>query len=659
MRLGSVRPVNFPKSVAPGGLPRALLLSCFQLVPAFAGLGLGVALLSFDGSFESFVSSNRIAPQARSFLVLCAAAGALFGAVVAAMAVLLGPPRFGERLARVSSPLWVLGVLPLLASERLFRKNDLQFLIAVWGVSVLFAWSVRSALLSGALSLPASLRGLLSSRRFRGIFPALAVIAGGAYAAYFSSITLASHFNFCTSAFDLGIEDNLLWNAAHGGPLFRSAPLGGSMLHGGNHQTYFAFALVPIYWLAPRAETLLVIQSVALGAAAIPLYLFAARLLAPIYALTISVGYLLYAPLHGANLYDFHYQPFGILFTFLNAYLLLDGRTRWLLLTVPLMLSVREDMGAMLGALGAYMVLSGRRAGAGSIVMILGSAYFVALKLWIMPQFFMGGESSFTFMYKDLVPAGERGFGAVLKTVLTNPLFVLESLLTRDKLLYLLQIFVPVGFVALKRSPALVLFLPACTFTLLSTAYPALIMTTFQYTSYWTPMVFLALVEVFSRGAGPTRRESEAARIGRMFGVVLALLLTSNRYGAVFQTETARGAFDPVRVVVTPQDQKNQEDFSMLAKQIPPEAKVVAAEWLVSHVSNRKDAYTLRFGVLDAEYLLFWTHREKLRSDEKPVLKKALFGRDAAFGVVERRGLFVLAKRGHSREQNESIKSLF
>lgn len=658
MQLGSVRPVKLSKSEAPGGLPRALLLSCFLLVPAFAGLGLGAALLGFDGSLESFVASNRIAPTARSFFVLCATAGALCGALVAVTAVLLGPPRFGERLAHAFSPVWLFGVLPLLVSERLFRKNDLQFLIAVWGVSVLFSWSVRSALLSGVLVMPASLSIRSSSRRFRGALLALAVLGGGAYATYFSSITLASHFNFCTSAFDLGIEDNLLWNAAHGGPLFRSAPLGGSMLHGGNHQTYFAFALVPIYWLAPRAETLLVIQSLALGAAAIPLYLFAARLLTPIYALTIAIAYLLYAPLHGANLYDFHYQPFGILFTFLNAYLLLDGRSRWLLLTVPLMLSVREDMGAMLGALGAYMVLSGRRAGAGSIVMILGSAYFVAFKLWIMPQFFMGGESSFTFMYKDLVPAGERGFGAVLKTVLTNPIFVLESLLTREKLLYLLQIFVPVGFVALKRSPALVLFLPACTFTLLSTAYPALIMTTFQYTSYWTPMVFLAVVEVLSRREGFTRRESKGIRLGRIFGLVLALLLTSNRYGAVFQTETARGAFDPVRVVITPQDRKNHEDFSVLVKQIPSGAKVVAAEWLVSHVSNRKDAYTLRFGVLDAEYLLFWTHREKLRSDEKPVLKKALFGKDAAFGVVEKRGMFVLARRGHSREQNESIKSI-
>jgi uncharacterized membrane protein len=649
--------VKFPEPEAHGGLQRALLFACLLLAPALAGLGLGVGLLCAGASFDGFVTNNRIASSTRSFLVISALVGAVLGVIIAIASVLLGPPRFGERLARMVSLLWVLGVLPLLSNERLFRKSDLQFLIGVWTASALFTVSVRSAVKSSAFSLPSWLRSFSVSEVFRRIALGTAVLGGLSYATYFSSITLASHFNFCTSAFDLGIEDNLLWNAAHGGPLFRSAPLGGNMLHGGNHQTYFTFVLVPLYWLAPRAETLLIIQSVALGLAAVPLYLFAVRLLAPAYALFLALGYLFYAPLHGANLYDFHYQPFGIVFTFLNAYLLLAGRLRWLFLTVPLMLSVREDMGAMLGALGAYFVLSGRRARVGSWLMVLGSAYFVAFKLWIMPQYFMGGESSFTFMYKDLVPPGERGFVAVLKTVLINPLYVLDTLLTKEKLIYLLQIFVPVLFLALRRSPALVLFLPACTFTLLSTGYPALTMTTFQYTSYWTPMVFLSVVEVLSRGGGVPPREAQVARFATVVGVALALLLTSNRYGAIFQTETARGAFDPVRVEITPEDRKNNEDFSALVRQIPPDAKVVAAEWLVSHLSNRKDAYTLRFGVRDAEYLIFWTHRDKLRSDEKPVLKKALLGKDAPFGVMETRGMFVLAKRGHPKDQNDSVRS--
>jgi len=628
------------------------------LAPAFGGAALGLGLLGLGDGLGPFLDKNQLAPSARALLVWTALGGAGVGALLAVWAVLFRSAEWGIRLGKTLCPLAGLAVLPLLLSERLFRKRDLLFLLAVWVTSALAAISFSAA--SEARALPLGVRALrfLRSPRLQPLGFFLAVIGAVSYAIYFSKITLASHYNFCTSAFDLGIEDNLLWGATHGTALFRSAPLGGSMLHGGNHQTYFAYALVPIYVLFPRAETLLIVQSVFLGAAAIPLYLYAAEFLGAALAVLVSLGYLLYAPLHGANLYDFHYQPFGIFFTFTIAYLLLKGASKlWLGLAVFLMLSVREDMGAMLAALGGFFVLSGRRSRSAFVLMLLGASYFVAFKLWIMPQYFMGGESSFAYMYKDLLPSRERGFGGVLKTVLTNPLFVMESLLTREKLLYVLQIFVPVSFLSLKRSQALLLFAPACTFTLLSTGYPALIMTSFQYTSYWTPMVFLALIEVLKAPSIGRFFTPNAVQVGRAVAIAIALLLTSNRYGAIFQTETLRGAFDPVRVEVTSEDRKNHQDFMELAKQVPPSAKLVASEWLVSHVSNRRDAYTLRFGILDAEYLLFWTHPEKLRSDEKPLLKRALLGKDATFGVIEKRGIFVLAKRGHDVEKNASLRS--
>ena len=70
--------------------------------------------------------------------------------------------------------------------------------------------------------------------------------------------------------------------------------------------------LVPIYALAPRAETLLIIQATLIGAAVIPLFLFSRNRLGPYQAVSIAAMYVFYAPLHGGNLYDFHYPPLGI-----------------------------------------------------------------------------------------------------------------------------------------------------------------------------------------------------------------------------------------------------------------------------------------------------------------------------------------------------------
>jgi len=67
---------------------------------------------------------------------------------------------------------------------------------------------------------------------------------------------------------------------------------------------------------------------------------------------------------------------------------------------------------------------------------------------------------------------------------------------------------------------------------------------------------------------------------------------------------------------------------------VPPRAKIVASENIVPHVSNRPDAYTLRMGLFDADYLLFEAPRG---GEEGTYVKDALAGQ---FGVVtwRRRG---------------------
>lgn len=637
-----------------------LLRSCLLASAGFASAALALFGSCLGNQLGPYLLENQLPPRMRGTLLASMGALAALGAALTWRLHKQSGPARAESFARRRAPLLALALAPFLAQERFFRGRELTFLllILVFGATLFQGLSV--ALSEGAFCGTRKRLRWIADRLPRLTPLALTIAIACGYATYFGWATISSHHNFCTSAFDLGIEDNLLWNAAHGGPLFRSAPLGGNMLHGGFHQTYFAYVLVPIYALLPRAETLLAIQATFLGAATLPLYVFATRRVGSWAALLIVCTYVFYAPLHGANLYDFHYQPFGVFFTFLCA-ALLEARdpksARWFWLIVPLMLSVREDMGAMLGALGGFYALSGRNVRLGLLLAVLGSAYFIALKLVIMPHLFLGGQSSFSFMFKDLLPKGETGFGGVLKTLLGNPAYAAETLFTREKLYYLLQLFVPVLFLSLRRPRALLLFGPGAVFTLLSTGYPALTMTSFQYTAYWTPMVFLGFIEYLSgRSASQANGLAPAIRKAALLAVFASTLLCSHRFGAILQTETAQGAFDPVRIQATEEDRKNLADFEALVAQIPKEAKVVAAEWLVSHVSNRRDAYTLRFGVLDAEYLLFWTHPQKLRSDERPILRRALQGRGADFGVVEQRGIFYLAKRGYDKSKNSELK---
>ena len=61
----------------------------------------------------------------------------------------------------------------------------------------------------------------------------------------------------------------------------------------------------------------------------VPLFFLAKRRLGAWVACLIATMYLLYAPLHGSNLYDFHYQPLGVFFLWLTRYFLEERRDRW------------------------------------------------------------------------------------------------------------------------------------------------------------------------------------------------------------------------------------------------------------------------------------------------------------------------------------------
>jgi uncharacterized membrane protein len=634
---------------------------------AIEGLSIGLALWESRSSerLVAYVTSNAVSSRARHHVVQSMAAGALVAALIGMAAVWLKPPRELEtarRLAYRSAPLSLAAFVPLLFNWRLWVGRDLDFLVlaSVFALSLLalirlsletqpaFAMPLTASFAERVHRMRQPIRHVLA---WRWLPISLVATAALAYAVYFSIHTLNTHYRIETSVYDLGVENNLVWNAIHWAPLFRSTPLGGSMTHLGYHQTYFSYVLGIVYRLAPRPETLLVIQAVMLGFAAIPLYLLATRRLGAWIGCMFGLLYLFYAPLHGSNLYDFHYQPLGVFFLWLTLYLLEERRDRWAVLAVLLTLSVREDMSALLAVLGAYLLLTGERPRAGLIVMAIGACYFVVLKFLIMPRF-LAGESSYLNQYAGLLPPGESGFSGVLKTALGNPGFALKTLLEKDKLIYVLQLLTPLAFLSVRRPVSLLLLAPGFFFTLLSTKHVPSISISFQYTAYWTPFVFIAAIANLAwiseaQGRGVL---SPASRNAWLLVLPIAMLITSYQHGAILQHNTARAHFIPYRFGISAEDRQRHDDLYALIAQVPALAKVVSAEWVVPHVSSRPDSYALRDSVFDAEYMILSL---SAREDELETIRSALGS--GAFGVVEERGQFVLARRGYPTLQNHAL----
>jgi uncharacterized membrane protein len=573
-----------------------------------------------------------------------------------------------ERLYQVAkrvSPIALVGFLPFLFRWRTWNGRDFTFLLMVALFSLCAYTTMKASLSSPPLFTGRRadawrrrlqpLRDVFAGRRWVRLPLGLVVIGSLAYATLFATYTITFHHNLRTAAYDLGLEDNLVWNVLHGIGFFRSTPFSGPTgSHFGNHATFFSYVIAPFYALAQGAGTLLFIQSLMIGVAAIPLFLVARRKLGAWPGCVIALGYLLYPPNHGANLYEFHYIPFGAFFLWTTLYLFETHHDRWGIVFTILALSVREDIGgAGVAVLGAYLLMSGERPRVGLALAIVGALHFCLLKMVFMPLV-LGGESFITF-YKDLEPAGQQNFGGVVKTVFGNPFYTLHTLLEREKLLYMLQYLVPLAFIPLKRPIVLLLMVPGFFFTVLSTGYMPLIQTSFQYTFYWTVFLMIGLIYVLDRKNSPRLSDGEyqVGKRAALFAMACAMVPVSYQSGAIFQRNTAKGGFSLYNFETTPRDLIDRKTFAEIVKLIPPRATVSASDNLVPQISNRPVAYTLRFSVFDAEYILFFSDPTRIDGSERQKVTDALLSGE--FGIVDMKPPFAVAKRGYATTQNDRV----
>ena len=664
--------VGGPKTADFGGAPvwrpRLTVALSGLGVLALAGFSLGLCLweLGTSSRLSDFVMTNGPTRERGLSAVTFAVGGA---AVFSLLAILLLAWRrqvcgeLIERLGRRLSPLALAALLPLMFNWRFWQgEREIVFLLLVLVLVFSAQKLVHIALATEPVfARPRLLDRLLADgaamRRWSTTWLpfTVALLAAAGYAIYFGYHTVVHHRNVLSSSLDLGLEENVIWNALHSGALFKTTPYGGptgNLL--GEHAAYLSYVIAPLYGLHQSAETILILQAVLIGGAAIPLYLVARQYLGPWLSCLVAVWYVFYPPLHGSNLYDFHYPPLAPFFLWFTLYFALSRRTLWTLIFALLTLSVREDISIGLMICGLFLMLTNRRARAGLFLACAGALYFVAMKMVIMPLQ-RGGAEAFIHQYAGLVPAGSKGFSGVMKSVLGNPVFTLGILLERDKLVYVLEIFLPLAFFPLRRAVGLLCCVPGFLFTLLSTGYRPLYQISFQYTAHWTAYLFIALIANLAwmgREASRRGREGSAWRRAWVVAISLAVLTSSYQLGALLQHNAARGGFGVYHFGTTLEDRERRRTLYELLAMVPPKAKIVSSENIVPQVSNRAFAYTLRMGIADADYLLFSL---PAGGDERAKILEVL--PDGTFGVVAERGQYVLAKRGHPTELNSGVLS--
>ncbi len=174
-----------------------------------------------------------------------------------------------------------------------------------------------------------------------------------AHAFWMSWLQVNLHRGLGTFAYDVGLYDQGVWLLSRGQAPF--VTLMGRNLFG-DHASLILVFLVPLFWIIPGTATLLVVQAVAIAGGAIPLYLFARRVLQS-EPLGVCAAFLWLAnpAVNGTGMENFHPDSFLGLFLPLALYALYERKWRLYAVAVFLCLLVKEDVVLVMVPLGIFV----------------------------------------------------------------------------------------------------------------------------------------------------------------------------------------------------------------------------------------------------------------------------------------------------------------
>jgi|GEM_PF-2544902 len=495
------------------------------------------------------------------------------------------------------------------------------------------------------------------------------------YVLVFSSLSIADHLSFRTHALDTGTMDQAAWNTIHGRllertPLYRS-PAEGSRYENRLLDAKLELILVPLfalYWLWANPCILLIVQTLGLAAAAIPLYgLVGDRTNRPLWGALLAGAYLLYLPLHYVNMAEFH--PSALMVPWLIAAWRAMRAQRWsaYYLWIGLALACRIEAAFVLLGLGPIIWLwPGRRVTradrSAHTVWLHGLATILIALAWLAVDLYL-----IVPWVRNLYGAGagsliERRFGALgdtplemVKNLLTHPALLLTQFTDREKLQTLFDLVAPLGFTSLLALPALLPALPVLAINLLAgSEWQATIYA--HYMAPVIPFIWIAAGEVLAWLGRPGRRRFERA------GTVLALTVLLN----TFLVSWLFSPFPPGRafhVANYYQESVYDENIRQILALVPPDVSVCAQSDLHPHLSQRRDALLFYRCELSAGELAEYVVLDLDAAANKSPLDFHTFYElvdlwldRPEYGVIAQRGGVLLLRLGAARDNIAQVR---
>jgi uncharacterized membrane protein len=508
----------------------------------------------------------------------------------------------------------------------------------------------------------------------------LAVVAllMGAYVAVFGTMAVRRHLNLHTHALDLGYTDQAVWNTLQGRPFRFSTYVDAAFrldipiqdfrepdILLGYHVEPILAPISLLYLLHDGPETLLWLQTIALGLGAIPVYLLAhlkygmrhtpggTRVLsyAPRWIpVAFVLIYLLTPSLEAANLSDFHAVALSPAFLLAAFYCSETDRPWGFVAFAFLAAMTKEEVGLLVSMMGLWMAVVRRRWALGLGVAAAGAGWSLVCLTVIMPHFSGLDSSAFLVRYGHF---GDSPLG-ILRTATRQPELVVAWLRRPDVLRYLRDLWLSSGGLAILHPSSLLMALPSVGINALS-GYPWMRSGGGHYSVTIVPFLVIAAiygVDWAARRVDDQKLEWVVRLVLVSAGLVVAMV---HHHQNGISPPSRRFVWEPIG-----EHARRAEPLLQRIRDLPPQVPISVSSNLYPHAGHRERVYLFPT-VRDAGAILLDATGP---GSPAPVGEQRMVVRDlidyAQFGVADSdHGLLLLEREGDQYRLSPSFYDVF
>ena len=432
------------------------------------------------------------------------------------------------------------------------------------------------------------------NKLYKALSSILLVVIFSYFVYIVGTIGVLRYRTFSAPNFDFGIFVNMFHNMKETLLPTVSCERDAIMSHFDVHISPVWYLLLPFYALFPTPETLQIGQAVILASGVFPLYFICRKYsLSRPMSIAAAITYICLPALSSGTFYDIHENCFLTPLLLWMFYFFEADKPIPMYIFALLTLTVKEDAAVYVAIFALYAFFAGKKRLHGTIMLVVSAIYiFAAVR--ILEKTGYGAMTNRYSNYTD----GKDGLLPIILTCIKNPAYIFTQFAVSgdggstlaSKLLYILQMLVPLGFIPLitKKISRYILLFPLILINLMP-LYPYQYQIGFQY-SFGTLafLVYLFVINVVDM-------KIEGKRLAVSFCAIASALLFTVSCVPNYKQYTESW-------------NKNREQFESMEEildQIDPNASVTASTMLLPHLADRSEIYEVHYhkiGTPDSVY---------------------------------------------------------